>query len=84
MGTLAIEAPKISPDPSKCEKDSVFRPFGAESTTQDEVDRYVVDFDGPDDPEDPLNWSKTRKWCLVGLISAMTLVTYASLLTALS
>lgn len=77
MESYATEAPEIASDPAKLEKDSGFRSLEAESATQDRVDRHVVDFDGPDDPENPLNWSNTRKWCLVGLISAMTLVTYA-------
>ncbi|KAF6224762.1 hypothetical protein HO133_009956 [Letharia lupina] len=75
MESYATEAPEIASDPAKFEKDSGFRSLEAESATQDRVDRHVVDFDGPDDPENPLNWSNTRKWCLVGLISAMTLVT---------
>lgn len=28
-------------------------------------DAHVVDFDGEDDPEDPLNWSKFYKWSMV-------------------
>lgn len=78
MGDFATEAPETPSDLSTFEKDVAFRPFEAKSTTKGEVDRHVVDFNGPDDPENPLNWSNTRKWCLMGLISAMTLVTYAA------
>lgn len=34
----------------------------------------VVDFDGADDPTDPLNWSPTYKWSLVTLISFLSLI----------
>lgn len=43
----------------------------------------VVDYDGPDDPENPYNWTKTRKWINGGFISAMTLVTYVQSLVML-
>ena len=35
----------------------------------------VVNFDGPLDPMNPHNWSKSRKWTIVILISLMTLMT---------
>jgi hypothetical protein len=34
----------------------------------------VVDFDGPNDPENPLNWSKRLKWFLVILVSLLTTI----------
>lgn len=34
----------------------------------------VVDFDGPDDPADPLNCSSAYKWSLVTLISCLSLI----------
>ncbi|KIK54761.1 hypothetical protein GYMLUDRAFT_176754 [Collybiopsis luxurians FD-317 M1] len=38
-----------------------------------------VTWDGPDDPENPHNWSKLRKWLLTILCAAMTVnVTFAS------
>lgn len=39
-----------------------------------DVDARVVDFDGEDDPEEPLNWSKFYKWSMVILISFLSLV----------
>ena len=38
----------------------------------------IVDFDGPDDPLNPINWSRTYKWTLVVLISFMSCVVYVS------
>lgn len=36
----------------------------------------AIAFEGPDDPTNPTNWAKGRKWTVVGLLSAMTLVVY--------
>lgn len=39
-----------------------------------EIDPDIVDFDGPDDPAHPENWSKMRKWTIVALIAAFTFI----------
>jgi len=39
------------------------------------VDPNIVDFDGPDDPENPMNFSSTTKAINVGIVSALTFVT---------
>ncbi|KAJ6007794.1 benomyl/methotrexate resistance protein [Penicillium herquei] len=41
--------------------------------TEDRSD--IVDWDGPDDPENPLNWSVKKKWTSGGLLAAMTFIT---------
>ncbi len=38
------------------------------------VDPNIVDWDGPDDPENPLNWSSTKKNLHVVIVSLFTLV----------
>lgn len=38
-------------------------------------DPNTIDFDGPDDPQNPLNWGFTKKWGMVLLISAITFLT---------
>ncbi|KAF2108998.1 major facilitator superfamily domain-containing protein [Lophiotrema nucula] len=35
----------------------------------------IVDWDGPDDPQNPQNWTSGRKWGLVAALSATTLIT---------
>lgn len=35
---------------------------------------WAVDFDNETDLENPLNWSKRRKWGIVVLMSAVTLI----------
>ncbi|RYP53482.1 hypothetical protein DL768_001519 [Monosporascus sp. mg162] len=39
------------------------------------TDPNVVDWDGPDDPENPMNWSDTKKWLNIAVLSILTLVT---------
>ncbi|KAF2500550.1 MFS general substrate transporter [Lophium mytilinum] len=41
----------------------------------EEPDPNVVFWDGPDDPENPLNWSFFKKWGTVGIVSALTFLT---------
>lgn len=38
-------------------------------------DPNIVDWDGPDDPENPLNWSSGLKWGIVSTISSITFIT---------
>ncbi|KIX06751.1 uncharacterized protein Z518_04727 [Rhinocladiella mackenziei CBS 650.93] len=39
----------------------------------------LVEFDGPDDPENPQNWFKGKKWAITGAMGGMTfVVTFSS------
>lgn len=33
-----------------------------------------VDWDGPDDPENPKNWPDSKKWLNIGVLSAITII----------
>src|SRR5262245_58056722 len=44
-----------------------------EETSED--DPNIVFWDGPDDPQNPMNWSAQRKWGTVVLVSAVTFLT---------
>ena len=46
-----------------------------EAAKEEEIDPNVVDYDGPDDQENPYNWTKTRKWINGGFLSALTFIT---------
>ena len=37
----------------------------------------IVDWDGPQDPQNPQNWTSTRKWIIITLVSAITFNQYA-------
>lgn len=43
---------------------------------KDEVDPFLVDWNGPDDPEHPLNWGRGKKAFVVVQIMILTCVTY--------
>ncbi|KAK4898902.1 hypothetical protein LTR27_003633 [Elasticomyces elasticus] len=42
---------------------------------QEPLDPNIVEFDGPDDPENPLNFTPTVKWVNITVLSALTLLT---------
>lgn len=44
-------------------------------TSGNETDPSVVDWDGAEDPENPMNWPESKKWIAVGTVSVMSLVT---------
>ena len=46
-----------------------------QTTSSSQKDPNLVDWDGPDDPEKPLNWTKRKKWTNMMLIAALTLLT---------
>lgn len=37
-------------------------------------DPNVVDWDGPDDPANPMNWSSRKKFTALGLVSLITVL----------
>ncbi|KMU77987.1 benomyl/methotrexate resistance protein [Coccidioides immitis RMSCC 3703] len=43
------------------------------------VDSNLVDWDGPSDPENPMNWGLAKKWYITMMMSAMTFcITFSS------
>lgn len=43
--------------------------------TETQKNPNLVDWDGPDDPEKPINWTKKKKWTNLVLIATLTLLT---------
>jgi hypothetical protein len=41
-----------------------------------ETDPNMVDWDGSDDPEDPMNWPDSKKWTNISILSLLTVVTW--------
>jgi hypothetical protein len=50
------------------------RPASA-STAEEGDQKYIVDWDGPGDPANPLNWPPGKKWANLAIISSFTLIT---------
>lgn len=40
--------------------------------TEEQDDPNLVWWDGPNDPENPMNWSMKKKWASVGIVSGIT------------
>ena len=52
------------------------------SIVEEKVDPNKVTWDGPDDPENPQNWSNTKKWLITSLALLMTVNVYVLLPTS--
>lgn len=47
-----------------------------DKTVEDETnDPNIVGWDGPDDPEDPMHWSASKKWLNIAVLSVLTIIT---------
>jgi hypothetical protein len=47
------------------------------------ADTNIVDWDGPDDAANPVNWPSRKRWAHVIIVSILALVTYAFLVDGL-
>jgi hypothetical protein len=47
----------------------------SKNETEKLEDSNIVFWDGPQDPENPLNWPNSRKWAAIGMVSAVTFLT---------
>ncbi|KAI9366735.1 major facilitator superfamily domain-containing protein [Zopfochytrium polystomum] len=81
-----VDAPNRPPSRGSVASTHVAEPFPSVSSESDpkkashEVavdvnETNVVDWDGPEDPENPRNWSKLRKWIGVAIVGIFTLMT---------
>lgn len=67
-------------DPEKAEeteKTEHNQSLDVSDSVNGETRTQVVDWDGPNDPQNPMNWSPTRKWAIIALVSTITFNTYA-------
>lgn len=53
--------------------------LGGDTAPEAQRDPDIVDWDGPDDPENPLNWPQRKKYTLIFILAMVTLVTYVPL-----
>lgn len=58
-----------SPAAEKVEGDAQ---LGTVEASRQSIDPNIVDWDGPDDPENPLNWSSTRRILIIIFVSSYT------------
>lgn len=51
------------------------RTLSGDAAAQEEAqDPNVVDWDGPDDPENPMNWPAKKKWTIIAALGAITFI----------
>lgn len=55
-----------------------------ETTVQGCIDHNLVDWDGPEDPQKPVNWPAKKKWTNIILLSSLTMLTYVGPTRSLS
>jgi multidrug resistance protein len=48
---------------------------GNEPAQEEARDPNIVDWDGPDDPANPLNWPMKKKWSIIAALGAVTFIT---------
>jgi len=72
--TSDFEAATIVPD----ESIPVTRDGAVTEKSSDEEEKRdpnIVDWDGPDDPENPMNWPMKKKWMNIAVLSILTIIT---------
>ena len=74
----SINEQKRDPRPSSDDTVMVDDPDQAITTGHD-VDSKIVGWDGPDDPDNPMNWPNRKKWMITISLGMLTwVVTFAS------
>lgn len=54
------------------------QPIASHADDTSKTDPHLVTWDGPDDPEDPKNWSRKEKWIMTVLISTYNFISPVS------
>ena len=67
--------PSIGRDTPSHDQDLAVKGPTASSSIHNFTMSNTVDWDGPDDPEHPLNWSKRRKWPIITCVLIIVLIT---------
>ncbi|KAJ9165188.1 MFS general substrate transporter [Coniochaeta hoffmannii] len=68
----SLDGATITPDPGA---QTDLEVETGKSEAVDETDPNVVSWDGPDDPQNPKNWTDKKKWTNVAILSILTVIT---------
>lgn len=66
----------LVPETISAETDVERSSVGEKSAETAGKDPNVVDFDGPNDPENPMNWPSAKKTIAIVIVTTMTLLSY--------
>ncbi|OCL12150.1 polyamine transporter 1 [Glonium stellatum] len=69
---IIITDPSAAPQLARLSIDVETAAINASPEAQKFHQDNIVDWDGPQDPQNPQNWTSTRKWLIIILISAIT------------
>jgi multidrug resistance protein len=72
----SLDGATITPDPANqtdLEDGNITKAEKREEV--EELDPNVVSWDGPDDPQNPKNWTDKKKWTNVAVLSILTVIT---------
>lgn len=47
----------------------------AEEEATPHADSNIVDWNGPDDPQNPINWAASRKWGIIAILASISFLT---------
>jgi len=72
------EKPEKDPNPEAASDDDVTSPSSPVDPNQSDNDTLIVDWDGPDDPANPKNWTFKKKWAATAIVSAFTFISPVS------
>ena len=64
-----------TPGPSTMAAAPIGEKSSEEEDEEEQPDPNAVFWDGPDDPQNPMNWTNRRKWLQIVLLSTLTVVT---------
>jgi len=51
------------------------RTFSGSTVVLESRDKYLVDWESDQDPDNPLNWDSKKKWKNLTIVSSITLIT---------
>jgi hypothetical protein len=69
------QASTLPTDVEKGNPDAQTRDEEVDVRNGEEEDANIVFWDGPNDPENPMNWSPMKRWGTVAIVSALTFLT---------
>lgn len=77
--TLTPSEGSVTERPQTTDEEAAFQAEAKKNETDASAsndDPNAIGWDGPDDPQNPMNWTEKKKWTTIGALSLMTLLTY--------
>ncbi|WEW54737.1 hypothetical protein PRK78_000162 [Emydomyces testavorans] len=72
MAEIAADV-EVGPDPQASSGDTIAQQATTQVPLQSAVEKSnIIDWDGPKDPKNPMNWSSVRRWTTILIVSIVT------------